>query len=178
MFKCVNVISAKNLDDYQIKLFHLKWFFNELNKESADFKLKDVIIHPKKMYVSLSSNKDFRDSEFRLIKWIIKNQVFCYIYLKKPVNNIEIGYIQELNTNKSDIKENSVKSKNDNDSNLIIRNIFGKDLSFPYGSIELISFDYETGMIQKKSDTSWFSKLGYRVLKKFKPRSILLVNKV
>ncbi len=81
-------------------------------------------------------------------------------------------YIQELNATISDIKENSVKSKSDNDDNLSIKNIFGKVVTIPYSSIEFISFDYETGMIQKKSETSWFSKLGYKVLKRFKPRSI------
>ena len=172
VFKCINVISAKNLDDYQLELY------NDLNKKSLNFKLKELIIHPKKISLSLSRNKDFRNSEIQIIKWLINNQVFSYIYLKKPVNNIEIGYIQELNTAISDIKENSLKSKSDNDDNLIIENIFGKVINISYNSIELISFDYDTGMIQKKSETSWSSKLGYRVLKKFKPRSILLVNKV
>ena len=172
VFKCVNVISAKNLDDYQIELY------NDLNKKSLNFKLKEVIIHPKKISLSISRNQDFRNSEINIIKWLINNQVFSYIYLKKPVNNIEIGYIQELNTKKSDIKENSVKRKSDNDDNLIIRNIFGKVVTLPYYSIELITFNYDTGMVQKKSETSWFSKLGYKVLKRFKPRSILLVNKV
>lgn len=172
VFKCVKVISAKNLDDYQIELY------NDLNKKSLNFKLKEVIIHPKKISLSISRNQDFRNSEINIIKWLINNQVFSYIYLKKPVNNIEIGYIQELNTKNSDIKENSANNKSDNDDNLVIRNIFGKVVILPYYSIELITFNYDTGMIQKKSETSWFSKLGYRVLKIFKPRSILLVNKV
>ena len=166
MFKCVNVISAKNLDDYQIELY------NDLNKKSLNFKLKEVIIHPKKISLSLSRNMDFRNSEIQIIKWVIENQVFSYIYLKKPVNNIEIGFIQELNIKISDIKENSVKSKSDNDDNLRIKNIFGKVANLPYNSIELITFNYDTGMIQKKSETSWFSKLGYKILKRFKPRSI------
>jgi len=166
VFKCIKVISAKNLDDYQIELY------NDLNKKSLNFKLKEVIIHPKKISLSISRNQDFRNSEIQIIKWLIKNQVFSYIYLKKPVNNIEIGYIQELNTEISDIKENSVKSKSDSDDNLSIKNIFGKVVTLPFNSIELITFNYDTGMIQKKSETSWFSKLGYKVLKRFKPRSI------
>ena len=85
---------------------------------------------------------------------------------------MEIGYIQDLDMSLSVIKGILLENKNDNEDNLTLENIFGEVKNLSYNSIEFISFDYDTGMIQKKSETSWFSKLGYKVLKRFKPRSI------
>ncbi|GAH94889.1 unnamed protein product, partial [marine sediment metagenome] len=39
--------------------------------------------------------------------------------------------------------------------------IFGEDIKIPYNSLEVLLFEYNTAIIQKKSETSIFSKLGY-----------------
>ena len=55
-----------------------------------------------------------------------------------------------------------------------IPNIFGKEIKIPYEKIELIEFEYKTGLIQLKSETSLSSRLGFRILKKFKPDRIII----
>jgi len=44
----------------------------------------------------------------------------------------------------------------------------------PFNQIEMIYFEYNTALIQLKSETSVSSRLGFRILKKFKPESILI----
>ncbi len=170
VFKCNKVNSAKNFDDYQIELFDFA------NETILKFHLKDLIIRPKTIYLPISKNLDFRNTEIDIIKWLIANQTFSYIYLKKPVNNLEIGYIQQMNFNRNKLKENSNRKEFEADNNLIIRNIFRKDIILPYNSLELITFEYDTAMMQLKSETSMMSKLGYKILHKFKPRSIFYLR--
>ena len=161
VFKCINVEKADNYEDYELELY------NDENK--LKLKLQDLIIRPREISISISRSKIFRKSEIQLINWIVNNQLRVYIYLKKPVNNLEVGYIQKINFN---------LNETNNDNILIVQNIFGEDTKIPYKLLELITFKYDTAMIQKKSETSLFSKLGYRILKKFKPKSIFYVNKV
>ncbi|MFX1338337.1 MAG: M48 family metalloprotease [Promethearchaeota archaeon] len=172
VFKCINVKLAKILDDYEIELK------NSLDESSIKYYLKDLIIRPKTIYLSISNNLDFRNSEIDLINWMIKNQVFSYIYLKKPVNNLEIGYIQLVNVNRSNLKKNVNNEEIETQNSIIVKNIFGKEKTIEYNSLELITFDYNTAMMQLKSETSMFSRLGYKILHKFKPRSIFYVNKL
>ncbi|TFG29903.1 MAG: hypothetical protein EU532_02255 [Promethearchaeota archaeon] len=172
VLKCVKVHSAKFLDDYVIELL------DPLNNEILKFCLKELIIRPKKIYLSITKNLDFRHSEIELIKWLINHQILTYIHLKKPVNNLEIGYIQQLYSNNSNIKQHDNKDEIDAINNLIIRNIFKKEIDIPYHSLELITFEYDTAMMQLKSETSMITKLGYKLLHKVKPRSILYVNKI
>ena len=60
----------------------------------------------------------------------------------------------------------------------MVTNIFNKLIRIPYNTLELISFKSETISIQKKSDTSIFSKLGYVIIRKFKPENIFYLNKI
>ena len=117
-------------------------------------------------------------TESKIFEWLIENQLRTYIYLKKPVNNIQIGYIQEIHF----VAENSKKKQNGGEqergSHIIIKNIFGEMQKILYKSLETVSFEYVTGKIQKKSESSIFSKLGYVLLKKFNPEKIIYLNKL
>jgi len=170
VFKCTKVKSAKNLDDYEIELV------DSTDERSVKYYLKDLIIRPKTIYLSISNNLDFRNSEVELIKWMINNQTFSYIYLKKPVNNLEIGKIQQVNFDRNKLKQNSGNKEQEAENNIVVKNIFGKEIDIEYNSLELITFEYDTAMMQLKSETSMFSRLGYKILHKLKPRSIFYVN--
>ncbi len=172
VFKCKRVIPAEILDDYELELVD---FTDENNLK---FPLKDLIIRPKTIYLSISNNLDYRDSEINLINWMISNQTYSYIYLKKPVNNLEIGRILQVKVNSNKLKQNSANEKHDSDNYIIVKNIFGKEKEIEYKSMELINFEYSTAMMQLKSETSMFSRLGYKILYKFKPRSIFYLNKL
>jgi len=63
-------------------------------------------------------------------------------------------------------------------SSISIFNIFGQKLTIPYKSIEIISFEFETAFIQRKKDTSFFSKFGYKIQKRIKPQKIIYLNKL
>ncbi|MHA1146932.1 MAG: M48 family metalloprotease [Promethearchaeota archaeon] len=162
------VIPAKNLEDFQLE------FEEPINPKNFDEKIisfKDLIIRPHKIYFSIRRNNIYRQTEVDLIRWLISNDIRCFIYLKKPVNNLEVGYIEDVRHDF--LEENEKYDKNNTDANyIIIRNIFGNRISIPYKTLEIISFEYPTALIQKKSETSFASKLGYKLVKKLKPESV------
>jgi Zn-dependent protease with chaperone function len=172
VFKCIRVNLAQNLNDYELELVDVT------NQNKLKFQLKDLIIRPKTIYLSISNNLDFRNSEVELINWMVNNQAFSHIYLKKPVNNLEIGYIQRVNVNGNKSKNNSINEDLETENSIVIKNIFGNEKSIEYNLLELITFEYDTAMLQLKSETSMISNLGYKLLNKVKPRSIFYVNKL
>ena len=171
VFKCSRVNAAENLDDYELQLI-------DTAETQLKFHLKDLIIRPKTIYLSISNNLDFRDSEVELINWMIKNKIFSQIYLKRPVNNLELGYIQQIKVNGKKTRQNSDSAEDEVKNYINVKNIFGKEKTIEYNSLELITFEYDTAMMQLKSETSMFSRLGYKILHKFKPSSIFFVDKL
>jgi hypothetical protein len=143
----------------------------------SQYKLKDLIIKPRNTYISINRKETGRKTESKIFEWLIEKQLRTYIYLKKPVNNIEIGYIQDIKLDNQKLKKKD-QGKNEVSTNITIKNIFGKYQEIPYKSLEALSFEYITGTVQKKSETSIFSKIGYILLKKFKPEKIFYLNKV
>jgi hypothetical protein len=83
-----------------------------------------------------------------------------------------------VNISRNKSKKNSKNEEFEADNSIFIKNIFGKDKNIEYSSLELITFEYSTAMMQLKSETSMFSRLGYKILHKFKPRSIFYLNKL
>ncbi len=191
IYKCNNIISADNLDNYELELINLRK--NE-DPNLIKIKLEDLIIRPKNIFFSISRNIEFRQSEIALFNWLLNNQPRSFIYLKKPVNNLEIGYIQKYNISPNPKnfkqiynedqskytpnKENVISDESSKNEFIIIKNIFGNEKKIPYKILEIISFEYNTAMIQKKSETSIFTKFSYKILKKFKPQKVLSLNKV
>ncbi len=167
IFKCVKVIPAYSINNYELELTPS----NENSvKDLIRLKLNDIIIRPKSIYFSPRKNSDSRKSEANILNWLLNNHLLSSIYLKKPVNNLEIGYIKTISVGFTNGK---------NDENfVIVKNIFGEKKLIPYHTIELISFDYNSVTIQKKSETSVLSRLGYKILKKFYPQKVLCLNKV
>ena len=175
ILRCLKVEISQNFKNSEL-------YFEMLPQNDGDktfhYKLKDLIIKPKNTYISINRNKTVRKSELKIFNWLIEKQLRTYIYLKKPVNNLEIGYIQDIKLDIENLKKKPDQGKSEVYNYITIKNIFGKDIQIPYKSLEALSFEYITGNVQKKSETSIFSKLGYIVLKKFKPEKIFYLNKV
>ena len=135
--------------------------------------MSNLIIKPRNIYLPIRKDFQHRKSEVKVMKWLMANKIFTQIYLKKPVNNFEMGYIHSIDV------ENSVKKKSENEeerhnSFLKLENIFGKETLIPFQTIESIGFEFESVIIQKKSATSLTSRLGYKILKKLKPNKIII----
>ncbi|MFX0011057.1 MAG: M48 family metalloprotease, partial [Candidatus Hermodarchaeota archaeon] len=175
VLRCTNIQISDNFKDSELLLEK-----SPLNEEADKFriKLKDLIIRPKNIYINIKRNEKGLKTESKIFEWLIEKQLRTYIYLKKPVNNIQIGHIQEIHL----VVENSKKKQNGGEyergSYIVIKSIFGETQKIPYKSLETISFEYVTGKIQKKSESSVFSKLGYLLLKKFDPEKIIYLNKL
>ncbi len=172
LYKCDKIILKENFDDCELELHNL----NEIEDSNQKFlrlKLGEIIIRPKNIYIFISRTFNFREYELMIIKWLLKNQVRANIHLKKPVNNLVVGYIQKLNFDEEGLKNKEHEDLDKNNS-IEIKNIFGKDIILPYKSLEVISFEYGSAIIQKKSDTSASSKLAYRVSKWINPEKIIM----
>ncbi|MFX0153508.1 MAG: M48 family metalloprotease [Candidatus Hodarchaeota archaeon] len=168
--KCTDIIPSKKLGEFLIEISS----FEDLEEKIIKYPIDDLIIRPKKINLNISRSSSFRDSEIKIIKWVSKQKILTYIFLKKPVNNMELGFIQDIVMNKQNFKKNTIETKNDNKDIVQIVNIFGKEIKIPYKEIEMISFEYNSAIIQIKSATSFASRLGYKVLKKFKPERIII----
>jgi hypothetical protein len=166
---CEDVSKAKNLQDYEFVFSNI----TNSDKEPLHYTLKELIIRPRRIYLSISKNLRLRKSEIKVINWLKTNHILISIYLKKPVNNLEQGYIQNLEVKMSDLKKSKQEELNHFNS-LSIKNIFGKIVVIPYEKVELISFEYNSVLIQLKSATSFSSRLGYKILKKIKPEEIVI----
>ena len=172
LYKCLNVKLAADLGDCEIEL--TKSINRGDNTAEIKFKLKELVIRPKNISLMISKSEKHREMELTLIKWIINNRKQAFFWLKKPVNNMEIGYIKKININNKKLKNKLTGDENEKENSIIIENIFGKEKELIYKTIEDISFEHDTILIQKKSDTTFFSGLGYKILKKIKPESVII----
>ncbi len=165
ILKCLEVESPNDGKDYIIKLTNDK-------EELIELSLKDIIITPYNINspITNSENKPF---ELELLNWIKKKNLRTFFYLKKPVNNIEIGYLKEIIKKPLSAKNQKKDSNKKDGITLAIDNIFNKSIIVPLQQIDLISFNYETGTIQLKSEKTILSKLSYKIMKKLKPQKFL-----
>jgi Zn-dependent protease with chaperone function len=171
IYNCQEVNIKLNFNESEIELRNLN------NDETRKFRFKDILIRPKNIYFSIRRTKFFREYELAIFKWLIAKQLRTSLFLKKPVNNVEIGYIKELRYKNREI--NNLKNKQHNNKIVIlIENIFSKKLEIDYNLLEFVSFNFNTALIQKKSEISLISKLGYKILRKFKPEKIFYLNKI
>ena len=137
------------------------------------YPLSDLIIRPKNIFLSISRTDQFRNSEINVMNWLLERNLLVYVYLKKPVNNLEIGYIHKIDIKIQNSKIDLPKDKN-NRNVILLKNIFGKETLIPYKEIEIIIFDFSSAVFQLKSETSLTSRLGFKILKKFKPERIII----
>ena len=170
--KCITINPAMRLDEFKLG------FQDDDTSLISDYKLTELIIKPKNVYLVISKTKSFRASELKILKWLKKNETRALISLKKPVNNVEIGYIVDMNLGDMNDDSKQIKKENDYDEFIIIKNIFKKEVKIPYKTIDYLSFECNTGTVSKKSETSLINKFGYKIMKKLNPDKIFYLNKV
>ncbi|MBA7517889.1 Protease HtpX [subsurface metagenome] len=171
--RCIDVLDASEIKGYELILTNFEITKNHEQKH-LKYVIDELIIKPKRITLPIHRDRKFRESELQIIKWLINKDLLSYIYLKKPVNNVEIGFIRKINLKPQNIENYHKKTENNDKETLVLKNIFGKEIKIPYNKIELIIFEYTSAMIQIKSETSFSSRLGYKILKKFKPERILI----
>ncbi|MFX1377875.1 MAG: M48 family metalloprotease [Promethearchaeota archaeon] len=169
IFNCINVIPTTNLNNFQIELSDIK-----IQENTLKLLVDELIIRPKHIYFSISKSQSFRESEINLMKWLAHKTLLVHLYLKKPVNNLEIGYFYKIIDDLPKVENDLSKDKNNDKLIILFKNIFGKEVEIHYKEIEMINFEYNTALIQLKSETSLSSRLGFKILKKFKPESIII----
>ena len=171
IYKCLNVKLADDLGENELEL--LSSIDDRDKKDAIKFKLKELVIRPKNISLTIYKSEKYREMELNIIKWLIDNRKQAFFWLKKPVNNLEIGRIKKVNIHKENSKHKIVNNENKKENSIIIDNFFGKEIELPYKTIELISFEHDSVVMQRKSDTTFFSGLGYKILKKIKPESVI-----
>jgi len=171
ILKCVEVSKTDDFNKIEIILSEEDESLKE--PELVSYNLKDLIIKPRYIYLPIRKDFQHRKSEVKVMKWLIGKKILTQIYLKKPVNNFEMGYIQSLDV-KNNLKTKSESEEKRHVNLLKLINIFGKETLIPFQTIESIGFEFESVIIQKKSATSFTSRLGYKILKKLKPNKIII----
>ena len=166
--KCVDVLPNIDLQKFQIILK------DQFDESIYKFNLNQLIIRPQNIFLAISKSKSYRIYESELINWLKKSKIRTVFSLKKPVNNIEIGYVDLLNLK---VDEKTIQNSED-DNFLVIRNIFKENKKIPYKELDHLSFQYKTAMLIPKSEVSFITKIGYKFVKKIKPASIFYLNKV
>jgi len=165
--KCVDVIPSDTYENYKISLLEN----DKLNGTSEPdiYNLKDLIIKTSDNGIGLIFYRDLNTKpyEVKILEWLKEKQLRLSVFLKKPVNNEEIGYIQEINVGFNDQEE--VEK-----SFIKIKNIFGDILEIPYKKLEFVLFNHDSVVILRKDKTSIFTKLGYKVLKRVSPQKIFI----
>jgi len=165
--ECTDIIPSEIYGDYKISL--QEYADSDDNLKPIVYNLKDLIIKTSENGIGIIFYRDLNTKpyELKILEWLKDKQIRTSIFLKKPVNNEEVGYIQK----------NIVNFRNQDEiekSKVIIKNIFGEEIEIPYKKIELVLFNYDSIVILHKNKTSIFSKLGYKILKKFAPQKIFI----
>ena len=167
IMRCIDVLLAPKIEKCLLIVQNLT------TGKNYEYYLKDLIIRPQQIFLPISKSKSFRNSEFNLINWLKSTGIRTYFSLKKPVNDTEIGYINEIRINQE--KPPNIGS---GEYIIIINNIFEKEIKIPLKTIDHLSFQYKTALIQLKNEMSIITKLGYKLIKKFKPENIFYLDKV
>ncbi|MHA2186506.1 MAG: M48 family metalloprotease, partial [Promethearchaeota archaeon] len=166
IIKCENVSKANTLAEFILTLSD--------ENGTLNYTVNELIIRPRNVYLTTSKDLSHKDSEEEILFWLERQKVLVHISLKKPVNNFETGFLQNIEMG---INKNNMKTKKQGIKEIIsleVKNIFGKEIHIPYKTVESISFEYNSAMIYIKAATSFSSRLGYKILKKFKPQKIII----
>jgi Zn-dependent protease with chaperone function len=171
IYRCKNVKTSEN--DHLI--LELKADSeSEEKQDKLSISIKDLIIFPQRVRFSITKNSKLKASDIKLLEWIKNHKIMAYFYLKKPVNNIEIGYLKNIAyyTVPFESKENN-SEKDTEIIEITISTIFNKLKQFKLKELDFINFKYITGMIQKQSELSIFSKLFYKLVQKLRPEKVI-----
>jgi hypothetical protein len=166
MMKCTNVSKANTLSEFTLTMSD--------ENETLNYSVNELIIRPRNIYLTISKDLSHKESEEKILSWLERQKVLVFVSLKKPVNNFETGYLHSIEMGIAKDNDKTKKQGTKGIVSLAIKNIFGKEIHIPYKTVESISFGYNSAMINIKAATSFSSRLGYKILKKFKPQKIII----
>ncbi|MHA1762922.1 MAG: M48 family metalloprotease [Promethearchaeota archaeon] len=169
LIKCSKIKIDKAWNESRFELSQLD---AKQNLKKISFQLKELIIRPKTIHFSLKKDKKNRDALLEILKWACREKIKISFFLKKPVNNIEKGYLNKVEIQPYDDNLERVVKMDYSRFNILVDNMFGNKIILSSELIESISFDHDTALLQKKSETSIFSKMAYKILKNLKPQEI------
>ena len=182
ILNCLNVENHNENNSYILELENIK---NTETPEKLKLKLKleDIIIHPYRVQYEIGMGEDLKEDTLPLMEWLQANEINVHFYLKKPVNNIIVGNITAIkkdgissnrgsNYKKETKKEDKAINQEKHRYDLEIKTRFNQIKSLNLTSLDFLSFKYETGTIEKKDESSIFSKLFYRTYQYLKPEKI------
>jgi Zn-dependent protease with chaperone function len=179
IYKCTNVKSSKDgeIGENALRLeLKAKNDFGDEDLDEISISIKDLLIFPQKVQFSISKNGNLKDFELLLLKWMKDNRIHAHFYLKKPVNNLEMGYIQTIPFYSLPLKKSkNVNAVGNNDPEIIIYNIFHQKKHIKLNQLDFIHFQWHTAMIQKRNELSLLSKFYYKIIQKIKPARIIYV---
>ena len=135
-----------------------------LNEEEAiSSVIEDVITHGYENIIIVDGN-----STDRTVEIAKKHGVKILKQNGKGKTGAIITAIQNIKTPSQHYKKQNNKELSKDKGFITVNNIFGNNIKIPYTKLEFIYFEYITAIIQLKSSTSFSSRIGYKILKKFK----------
>lgn len=171
IFKCINVKSSgSNHIILELKADSEP----EQEKDTLSICIKDVIIFPERVQLAINKHGKLKDTDLKLLEWLKNHHVKANFYLKKPVNNMEIGFIKNLVYNTAPSGGKGKNSEKDEPAiEITINTIFNQIKQLTLNQLDFINFKCKTGMIQKKSELSIFSKGFYKLFQRLRPEMII-----
>ncbi len=131
-------------------------------KNGMNFKLNKTIIRKDNFSFSLHNDELSYEYEKNLFYYLKKNDIRVTIYLKKAVNNIESGYVKEVN----------IDPENQKNSTIVLNNIQKENITLSFLKIETIVFSDDTVSIVDKNKMSIGDKMISKIASKRKPHLI------
>ncbi|MHA1821483.1 MAG: M48 family metalloprotease [Promethearchaeota archaeon] len=157
----------------------------DTDENKHEFLLKDLYIQRNEFGVIIHGNENTFASELNLLEFLKNKKIRTTFYLKKPINNVEAGYITLYNYHlkKDNVASNNGKADKEIDDEIItendekttkeyekgfiqIRNIYSKEIKIPITKIEMLIFAYNSITINDKRSSS----IGEKILKKIRHR--------
>ena len=179
ILKCINIKNHISKNSYILE------FENHSIKESSEIiklNLDEIIIHPFRIHYEIGKGEVLKEDILPLLDWLKENEIRVHFFLKKPVNNGITGKVLQIvkelpyGDNTADIKDLGKNNRDlevkKTDITLKIETIFNQIQSIDLQSLDFLTFKYETGIIEKKEESSIFSKLFLRLYQYLKPQKI------
>jgi hypothetical protein len=191
-------LKIMKLGSFEIGAYNQKQKMIEMKAtlESDDGTIKEIrtpnlLIRPNHFAIQLHKDADLFAYEQKIIEFLISNKIITTLFLKKPVNNEETGYLTKIIPNYTLDEENKQTSdkgarNHSNSEKKIINkdwnlesavelsNLHGKNMILQYKQIEFVSFEYDSLLFVDLSEISFSTKMGYIISKKMDPSKFFL----
>ncbi|MHA1729458.1 MAG: M48 family metalloprotease [Promethearchaeota archaeon] len=132
-------------------------------EQIKEYKLGTIIVKNNDFSLIIRNNKKTESYEDDILKYLLNKKLRTTVYLKKPVNDKESGYIQEINIDEKDRKKNSF---------MIFLNIYEETIKIPFNKMDVLLFSQNTISLIDKKKISLGEKMIQKIIKWRKPHNI------